>query len=86
MGFADWKDKTAGFKKIDVRKVTGNFFPARDRFRDAFENGGFVGAGRAGGSGWTGGSCCAATGSGESGRGRDALRRSPRDWERRLQG
>jgi len=59
---------------------------ARDRFRDAFENGGFVGAGRAGGSDWTGGGCCAATGSGESGRGRDALRRSPRDWERRLQG
>ena len=27
MSFADWKDKTAGFKKIDVRGVAGNFFP-----------------------------------------------------------
>ena len=27
MGFADWKDKTAGFRKIDVRGVAGNFFP-----------------------------------------------------------
>ena len=27
MSFADWKDRTAGFKKIDVRGVAGNFFP-----------------------------------------------------------
>ena len=27
MSFADWKDRTAGFKKINVRGVAGNFFP-----------------------------------------------------------
>ena len=27
MSFADWKDKTAGFRKIDVRGVARNFFP-----------------------------------------------------------
>ena len=27
MSYNDWKDKTASFKKIDVRGVQGNFFP-----------------------------------------------------------
>ena len=27
MSYNEWKDKTAGFKKIDVRGVQGNFFP-----------------------------------------------------------
>jgi len=27
MSYTDWKDKTADFKKIDVRGVQGNFFP-----------------------------------------------------------
>ena len=27
MSYADWKDKAASFKKIDVRGVQGNFFP-----------------------------------------------------------
>ena len=27
MSYADWKEKTAEFKKIDVRGVQGNFFP-----------------------------------------------------------
>lgn len=27
MSYADWSDKTAGFKQIDVRGVQGNFFP-----------------------------------------------------------
>ena len=27
MSFSDWKDRIAGFKKIDVRGVAGNFFP-----------------------------------------------------------
>ena len=26
MSYTDWKDKVAGFKKIDVRGVQGNFF------------------------------------------------------------
>ena len=26
MSYQDWKDKTAAFKKIDVRGVQGNFF------------------------------------------------------------
>ena len=26
MSYADWKDKTTGFKKIDVRGIQGNFF------------------------------------------------------------
>ncbi|MGP1575952.1 MAG: DUF2249 domain-containing protein [Treponema sp.] len=28
MAYSDWKDKTGTFKKIDVRNVQGNFFPA----------------------------------------------------------
>ncbi len=27
MGYADWKDKVNGFKRIDVRGIQGNFFP-----------------------------------------------------------
>lgn len=27
MSYMEWKDKTAGFKKIDVRGIQGNFFP-----------------------------------------------------------
>ncbi|MBQ8974195.1 MAG: DUF2249 domain-containing protein [Oscillospiraceae bacterium] len=27
MSYTDWKDKTEGFKRIDVRGVQGNFFP-----------------------------------------------------------
>lgn len=27
MSYSDWKEKTAGFKKIDVRGVAGNFLP-----------------------------------------------------------
>ena len=27
MSYENWKDKTAGFEKIDVRKLQGNFFP-----------------------------------------------------------
>ena len=27
MSYADWKDKAAGFKTIDVRGIAGNFFP-----------------------------------------------------------
>ena len=30
MSYQDWKDKTAAFKKIDVRGVQGNFFPLID--------------------------------------------------------
>ena len=26
MSYADWKDKTTDFKKIDVRGIQGNFF------------------------------------------------------------
>jgi hypothetical protein len=27
MNYNDWKDKTANFKKVDVRNIQGNFFP-----------------------------------------------------------
>ncbi len=27
MSYTDWKDKTASFKKVDVRGIQGNFFP-----------------------------------------------------------
>jgi len=27
MSYADWKEKTADFKRIDVRGAAGNFFP-----------------------------------------------------------
>ena len=27
MAYADWKDKITGFKKVDVRGISGNFFP-----------------------------------------------------------
>ena len=27
MSYMDWKDKTAEFKRIDVRGIQGNFFP-----------------------------------------------------------
>ena len=30
MSYQGWKDKTAAFKKIDVRGVQGNFFPLID--------------------------------------------------------
>ena len=26
MSYADWKDKTEGFKRVDVRGIQGNFF------------------------------------------------------------
>ena len=27
MSYMDWKDKTVGFKKVDVRGVAGKFIP-----------------------------------------------------------
>ncbi|MBQ6480123.1 MAG: DUF2249 domain-containing protein [Anaerolineaceae bacterium] len=34
MSYMDWKDKTAEFKKIDVRGIQGNFFPGIKRQAD----------------------------------------------------